>query len=85
MQQRLVFLLVPLKEDHFLFEILPELRGNLLVKRPFQWERRVLTKPLRLAKEIKNHPSRFVLSFPFRVLTKPLRVTKELAQTYIKS
>lgn len=31
MQQRLVFLLVPLKEDHFLFEILPELRGNLLV------------------------------------------------------
>jgi len=50
-----------------------------------QWERRVLTKPLRLAKEIKSHPSRFVLSFPFRVLTKPLRVTKELAQTYIKS
>jgi len=40
---------------------------------------------LRLAKEIKNHPSRFVLSFPFRVLTKPLRVTKELAQAYIKS
>jgi len=50
-----------------------------------EWERRALTKPLRLAEEIKSHPSRFVLSFPFRVLTKPLRVTKELAQTYIKS
>ena len=50
-----------------------------------EWEKRALTKPLRLAKEMKNHPSRFVLSFPFRVLSKPLRVTKELAQTYIKS
>ena len=50
-----------------------------------EWERRALTKPLRLAKEIKSRPSRFVLSFPFRVLSKPLRVTKKLAQTYIKS
>lgn len=50
-----------------------------------EWERRALTKPLRVAKEIKSHPSRFVLSFPFRVLSKPLRVTKELAQAYLKS
>ncbi len=50
-----------------------------------EWEKRALTKPLRLAKEMKNHPSRFVLSFPFRVLSKPLRVTKELTQAYIKS
>ena len=50
-----------------------------------EWEKRVLTKPLRLAEEMRNHPSRFVLSFPFRVLSKPLRVTKELAETYMKS
>ncbi|TET13433.1 hypothetical protein E3J84_00050 [Candidatus Aerophobetes bacterium] len=44
------------------------------------WETRSFSKPLRLAKEIRNDPSRFILTFPFRVMSKPLRMARELGK-----
>lgn len=43
-----------------------------------EWERRIVTKPVRVAMEAQSNPLRFISSFPFRLLTKPLRVSCEL-------
>jgi len=42
------------------------------------WKRRILTKPTRLAEEIKSDPSSFANSFPMRVITKPFRIAREI-------
>ena len=45
------------------------------------WEKRGLTKPVRLAMEIKKDPSHFIVGLPFRVMSKPLRMAKELIES----
>lgn len=45
------------------------------------WEKRGLTKPVRLAREIKKDPSHFIIGLPFRVMSKPLRMVKELIES----
>ena len=44
------------------------------------WERRSFTKPVRLAREIKNDPSHFIIGLPFRIMSKPLRIARELME-----
>ena len=46
------------------------------------WEKRGLTKPVRLAREIRKDPSHFIIGLPFRVISKPLRMAKELVESY---
>lgn len=46
------------------------------------WERRGFTKPVRLAREIRQDPSRFVVGLPLRVMSKPLRMAKELIDSW---
>jgi len=46
------------------------------------WEKRSFTKPARLAREIKNDPSHFIIGLPFRVMSKPLRMARELIEVH---
>lgn len=46
------------------------------------WEKRSFTKPVRLAREIRDDPSHFIVGFPFRIMSKPLRMAKELIDSY---
>lgn len=41
-------------------------------------ERRLLTKPARVAREMEKDCFHFVSSFPLRVITKPIRIAREL-------
>lgn len=43
-----------------------------------EWKRRLITKPIRTALEIKRDPIYFVYSLPLRVITKPVRIAREL-------
>ncbi|MCD6257101.1 bh protein [Candidatus Aerophobetes bacterium] len=44
---------------------------------------RILTKPLRIAKEIRKDSFQFISTFPLRVITKPLRVAREIDKSMI--
>lgn len=46
-----------------------------------EWERRLLTKPIRTALEIKRDSLYFMSSFPLRVITKPIRIARELEKS----
>ena len=48
----------------------------------YDWEMRSFTKPVRLAKEMRNDPSHFLVGLPFRIMSKPLRMAKELIDSY---
>jgi len=45
------------------------------------WKLRILTKPLRLAREASQHPVYFTSTLPFRLLIKPLRIMRELEKS----
>ncbi|RLE13590.1 hypothetical protein DRJ04_04045 [Candidatus Aerophobetes bacterium] len=45
------------------------------------WEQRLLTKPLRIALEIKKDSFHFISTFPLRLVTKPLRIARELEKS----
>ena len=45
-------------------------------------ENRSFTKPVRLAREIRDDPSHFIVGLPFRIMSKPLRMAKELVESY---
>lgn len=45
-----------------------------------EWEHRLVTKPIRLALEMKRDSFHFISTFPLRVITKPLRIVRELEQ-----
>ena len=50
-----------------------ELYGKQVVKR-------VLTKPSRLTKEIRDDLTNFIKSLPIRIITKPYRTAKEILE-----
>ena len=45
------------------------------------WKHRILTKPLRIAREVSHNPLHFASTFPLRLLTKPLRIVRELEKS----
>ncbi|MBE0478400.1 hypothetical protein IBX65_04685 [Candidatus Aerophobetes bacterium] len=49
-----------------------------------KWEHRLLTKPIRLALEMKTDSLHFISTFPLRVITKPLRIVRELEKALLK-
>jgi len=46
-----------------------------------QWERRLLTKPLRIALETKRDSLNLISMLPIRFITKPLRIIRELEES----
>ena len=48
-----------------------------------EWEHRLLTKPGRLASEMRKDSLHFLSNFPLRVITKPLRVAQELEKSLL--
>ena len=48
----------------------------------YDWETRGFTKPVRLAEELRDDPSHFLVGLPFRIMSKPLRLAKELIDSY---
>ena len=48
-----------------------------------KWERRLITKPVRMALEAKKDSLSFISTLPLRVMTKPLRIVRELEKNLL--
>lgn len=48
-----------------------------------KWERRLITKPVRMALEAKKDSLGFISTLPLRVMTKPLRIVRELEKNLL--